>query len=133
LFVFIWSTQAFESINIIFSAACGIFSYFTAVTLIHSCVKNYERIFGVHHLRPTEIFAKRTMASICGRMALRAAARQNVAYTPVRFCKSKWCKCGGKSHGQLLFGHVRRFGGVSALELHNIGVQVEDQHGTVLH
>ncbi|XP_016982901.1 cytochrome c oxidase subunit 5B, mitochondrial [Drosophila ficusphila] len=27
------------------------------------------------------------MASICGRMALRTAARQNVAYTPVRFCK----------------------------------------------
>lgn len=32
------------------------------------------------------------MASICGRMALRAAARQNVTYTPVRFCKSKFHK-----------------------------------------
>lgn len=30
------------------------------------------------------------MASVCGRMALRAAARQNVTYTPVRFCKSKF-------------------------------------------
>jgi len=63
-------------------------------------VKNYERIFGSPS--ETEIFAKRTMASICGRMAIRAAARQNVAYTPVRFCKSKWRKAAGKSHGQLL-------------------------------
>lgn len=31
------------------------------------------------------------MASLCGRVVL-SAARKNVTYTPVRFCKSKWKK-----------------------------------------
>lgn len=79
-------------------------------------------------LRPTEIFAKRTMASICGRMALRAAARQNVAYTPVRFCKSKcaksWREIPQRSSLQpVTFAKVCwPIGGDPRLELHNYGV-----------
>lgn len=51
--------------------------------------ENYERIRLFITLKTDKFFAKRTMASMCGRMALRAAARQNVTFQSVRTCKSK--------------------------------------------